>query len=30
MELSADLTTHSRIEEHILIPFVESLENAKP
>ena len=30
MELSADLTAHSRIEEHILIPFVESLENAKP
>ena len=29
MELSADLTAHSRIEEHILIPFVESLENAK-
>ena len=26
MELSADLTTHSRIEEQILIPFVESLE----
>lgn len=30
MELSADLTAHSRIEEHILIPFVESLENTKP
>ena len=30
MELSADLTSHSLIEEHILIPFVESLENAKP
>ena len=30
MELSADLKAHSRIEEHILIPFVESLENAKP
>ena len=30
MDLSADLTAHSRIEEHILIPFVESLENAKP
>ena len=29
MELSADLTTHSLIEEHILIPFVETLENAK-
>ena len=30
MELSADLISHSSIEEHILIPFVESLENAKP
>ena len=30
MELSADLIAHSRIEEHILVPFVESLENAKP
>lgn len=30
VELSADLIAHSRIEEHILIPFVESLENAKP
>ena len=30
MELSADLSAHSRIEEHILIPYVESLENAKP
>ncbi len=30
MELSDDLTCHSLIEEHILIPFVESLENAKP
>ena len=30
MELSEDLTIHSLIEEHILIPFVESLENAKP
>ena len=29
MELSSDLISHSRIEEHILIPFVESLENAK-
>lgn len=29
MELSADLIAHSRIEEHILVPFVESLENAK-
>ena len=30
MELSADLIAHSRIEEHILVPFVESLENAQP
>ena len=30
MEVSADLTSHSLIEEHILIPYVESLENAKP
>ncbi len=30
MELSDDLTSHSLIEEHILIPIVESLENAKP
>lgn len=30
MELSSDLTIHSMIEDHILIPFVESLENAKP
>jgi len=30
IELSADLSSHSLIEEHILIPFVESLENAKP
>ena len=28
MELSADLISHSLIEEHILIPYVESLENA--
>ena len=30
MELSADLSSHSLIEEHILVPFVESLENTKP
>ena len=30
MELSDDLNRHSLIEEHILIPCVESLENAKP
>jgi len=30
MELSADLSAHSRIEEHILMPLVESLENTKP
>ena len=30
MELSADLNSHSLIEEHILIPYVESLENTKP
>ncbi len=30
MELSADLISHSLIEEHILIPYVESLENVKP
>ena len=30
MELSADLCAHSLIEEHILVPFVEHLENAKP
>ena len=29
MELSDDLTSHSLIEEHILIPYVENLENAK-
>ena len=28
MELSSDLSYHSRIEEDILIPFVESLENS--
>ncbi len=30
MELSDDLNRHSLIEDHILIPYVESLENAKP
>ena len=30
MELTADLYSHSLIEEHILIPYVESLENARP
>ena len=30
MELSDDLNRHSRIEDHLLIPYVESLENAKP
>ncbi len=30
MELAADLTSHSLIEDKILIPFVETLENAKP
>ena len=30
MELSADLASHSLIEDHILTPFVETLENAKP
>ena len=30
MELTADLCSHSLIEEHILIPYVESLENARP
>ena len=30
MELSDDLNRHSLIEEHILIPYVESLENAQP
>lgn len=28
MELSADLSYHSRIEDDVLIPYVESLENA--
>lgn len=30
MELSDDLNRHSVIEDHILIPYVESLENALP
>lgn len=30
MELSADLNLHSRIEDHLLIPFVETLENTLP
>lgn len=30
MELSDDLNRHSIIEDHILIPYVESLENALP
>ena len=30
MELSDDLNRHSLIEERILIPYVESLENAQP
>ena len=30
MELSADLVSHSLIEEQILTPYVEALENAKP
>lgn len=30
MELSADLISHSLIEDHVLIPYVESLENALP
>ena len=30
MELSDDLNRHSLIEEHILIPYVETLENAQP
>jgi len=29
IELSADLTSHSLIEDRVLIPYVESLENAK-
>lgn len=29
-ELSADLISHSLIEEKVLVPFVESLENTKP
>ena len=30
MELTADLISHSLIEEHVLVPYVESLENALP
>ena len=30
MELSDDLNRHSLIEERILIPYVESLENVQP
>ena len=30
MELSADLASHSLIENRILTPYVETLENAKP
>lgn len=30
MELSDDLNRHSLIEDHLLIPYVESLENAQP
>mgnify|MGYP002624752583 FL=1 len=30
IELSADLISHSLVEDQILIPFVETLENAKP
>ena len=30
MELSDDLNRHSVIEDHLLIPYVESLENALP
>ena len=30
MELSDDLNRHSRIEDYLLIPYVETLENAKP
>lgn len=30
MELSADLSFHSRIEDFVLIPYVESLENTMP
>ena len=30
MELSDDLNRHSLIEEHILIPYVETLENTQP
>ncbi|MBQ4205054.1 MAG: hypothetical protein II662_00150 [Bacteroidales bacterium] len=30
IELSADLISHSLIEDQILIPYVETLEKAKP
>ena len=30
MELSADLISHTMIEDRILVPYVESLENARP
>ena len=30
IELSSDLISHSLIEDHILIPYVENLENRKP
>jgi len=30
MDLSADLSSHSIIEDRVLVPYVESLENAKP
>ena len=30
INLSADLGSHSLVEERVLVPFVESLENAKP
>jgi regulator of cell morphogenesis and NO signaling len=30
MELSDDLSRHSLIEERILVPYVESIENSQP
>ena len=30
MELSADLSFHSRIEDYVLIPYVENLESSLP
>ena len=30
IELSADLISHSHVEDQILIPFVETIENRKP